>query len=459
MPLRPPFTAVVLALTGIHGATASNAGVAACDAEDPAQSWSLRLKGSWGESATLVNIAGAEPQCLDVAGRSTGAGVIIRSWRCCCAGLKTTAGKDVCGHHPCGDIKDNYNQVYELSHGHLTTGRTMGEKCLSLTSGGEIKTEACTTSSTKWVYSAAQQPPLRLAANMSMCLTAGDARSPSPAPDPEGPVIPVPQACTAANTTSLPFCDRSLAAPARVKDLLGRLTLDEKLTQLIGGIGGGITPGIRDLFPPYQYHSEGLHGLRSTCGLGSHGPAKNHTALYSTLFPQVTAMAATGNLALVKTMAAHMAAEARAVNNYMEGNTVGKGGGLDYWGPTINVARDPREITRATASQYCLLAPCISLTGSVIAAAQDGGESRSPCRRTHSSTAATPRNSWRASRARATVSATPKPPHAANTSTLTRSRARTGSRVTTSTPSCRSAISTRPSYPASRRVLRRSLSK
>ena len=34
--------------------------------------------------------------------------------------------------------------------------------------------------------------------------------------------------------------------------------------------------------------------------------------------------------------------EARAVNNYMQGNTVGKGGGLDYWGPTMNIVRDPR---------------------------------------------------------------------------------------------------------------------
>jgi hypothetical protein len=340
--VMPLITCLVLAVL-LPGAAASNAGVAPCDAEDPAQAWSLRLTGSWGESATLVNVAEAEPQCLDVANRRKGPGVLVRSWRCCCAGLKTTAGTDVCGRHPCGDIKDNYNQVYVLStDGHLTTGKVMGEMCLSIKHAGVIETEACDATSTKWIYSATQQPPLRLAANTSMCLTAKDSPSgPSPAPDPERPVEPVAQACTAPNTTGLPFCDRSLATAVRVKDLLGRLALGEKLTQLIGGIGGGVTPGIRDLFPPYQYHSEGLHGLRSTCGLGSHGPARNHTQLFSTLFPQVTAMAATGNLELVKTMAAHMAEEARAVNNYMEGNTVGKGGGLDYWGPTMNVARDP----------------------------------------------------------------------------------------------------------------------
>ena len=88
------------------------------------------------------------------------------------------------------------------------------------------------------------------------------------------------------------------------------LTLEEKATQLIGGIGGGVTrathpsdplralrrsaalpvcfpthrrsrvlfgaAAIRDLVPPYQYHSEGLHGLRSTCGglRAATGPGK-----------------------------------------------------------------------------------------------------------------------------------------------------------------------------------------
>ena len=42
--------------------------------------------------------------------------------------------------------------------------------------------------------------------------------------------------------------------------------------------------------------------------------------------------AATGNLTLVGEMAAHMATEARAVNNYMKGNTAKLGGGLNYWG-------------------------------------------------------------------------------------------------------------------------------
>lgn len=46
------------------------------------------------------------------------------------------------------------------------------------------------------------------------------------------------------------------------------------------------------------------------------------------MFPQVTAMAATGNLSLVHAMGVHMGDEARAVNNYLKGNTLGKGGGV-----------------------------------------------------------------------------------------------------------------------------------
>ena len=88
--------------------------------------------------------------------------------------------------------------------------------------------------------------------------------------------------------------------------------------------------------PAYQYHSEGLHGIRTTCGLGP-----GRTPLYSTMFPQVTGMAATGNFSLIRAMAAHMADEARAVHNIMgvRSQLSKKGGGLNYWGPTMNIGR------------------------------------------------------------------------------------------------------------------------
>eukprot|EP00656_Telonema_subtile_P014739 TRINITY_DN17617_c0_g1_i1.p1 TRINITY_DN17617_c0_g1~~TRINITY_DN17617_c0_g1_i1.p1 ORF type:complete len:529 (-),score=105.74 TRINITY_DN17617_c0_g1_i1:56-1642(-) len=144
--------------------------------------------------------------------------------------------------------------------------------------------------------------------------------------------------CTSPNISSLPFCDPTLPTAQRVQDLLNRMTLQEKLPQLKGGIGGGITPAVPRLsIPEYQYHSEGLHGVRDTCKIGPKG-----SPVYATMFPQVTAMAATGNMSLVKAMAAQMGDEARAMNNYLDGTVETKGGGLNYYGPTMNVVRDPR---------------------------------------------------------------------------------------------------------------------
>jgi beta-glucosidase-like glycosyl hydrolase len=87
--------------------------------------------------------------------------------------------------------------------------------------------------------------------------------------------------------------------------------------------------------PAYNYHTEGLHGVRDS-------NVANFTN--STLFPQVTAMAATGNLSLVRQMGRVMAYELRAVNNAMRRrkSVVTRGGGLSLYGPTINIIRDGR---------------------------------------------------------------------------------------------------------------------
>ena len=57
----------------------------------------------------------------------------------------------------------------------------------------------------------------------------------------------------------------------------------------------------------------------------------------TTTFPQVTGMAATGNLTLIREMGVVMGDEGRAVNNIAGGTIFPKGTGLDYWGPTMNV--------------------------------------------------------------------------------------------------------------------------
>ena len=137
------------------------------------------------------------------------------------------------------------------------------------------------------------------------------------------------------------FCNTSLPFLDRTRDLVSRLTLAEKIAQLstysIKKTGpGGHTPGVERLgIPEYCYHSEGLHGIRDSSVAGFQN---------STLFPQVTGMAATGNVTLIREMGRVMGREARAVNNAMRRQDLvaNKGGGLSYYGPTINIIRDPR---------------------------------------------------------------------------------------------------------------------
>ena len=88
----------------------------------------------------------------------------------------------------------------------------------------------------------------------------------------------------------------------------------------------------------YQYHSEGLHGVRDSCQDVRSGQQPINT----TEFPQVVALAATGNVSLMQAMATVVGDEARALNNLVRGTVFAKGAGLNYWGPTMNIGRDPR---------------------------------------------------------------------------------------------------------------------
>lgn len=115
------------------------------------------------------------------------------------------------------------------------------------------------------------------------------------------------------------YQDESLSFHERAKDLVSRLTLDEKIQQM-----GHQTPsinrgGIR--IAGYNYWNEALHGV-----------ARSGAA---TSFPISKAMAATWDLPLIYRCAEATSTEARVYNNQ-------KGKGLVYWCPTINMSRDPR---------------------------------------------------------------------------------------------------------------------
>ncbi len=102
----------------------------------------------------------------------------------------------------------------------------------------------------------------------------------------------------------------------RLSDLIGLMTVDEKIKQLVNQSDSIPRLGI----PRYDYWSEALHGIQASG---------------ATSFPQAVAMGATWDPDLVHRVGAAISDEARVLHA-----TTGKG--LTYWSPTINIARDPR---------------------------------------------------------------------------------------------------------------------
>ncbi len=123
----------------------------------------------------------------------------------------------------------------------------------------------------------------------------------------------------------LPYRDPSRPLEDRIEDLLGRMTVPEKISQLLY-----ISPAIDRLgVPAYNWWNECLHGV-----------ARNGRA---TVFPQAIGMAATFDDGLVKTVFRTIAHEARA--KYAQSVLAGQRGqyrGLTFWTPNINIFRDPR---------------------------------------------------------------------------------------------------------------------
>jgi beta-glucosidase len=122
-----------------------------------------------------------------------------------------------------------------------------------------------------------------------------------------------------------PFQNPDLSVEERVDDLLGRLTIEEKVGQMMNS-----TPAIERLgIPEYDWWNEALHGVAR--------------AGRATVFPQSIAMAATFDEdALLKTFTM-VSDEARAkYHNYRKEKEYDRYKGLTFWTPNINIFRDPR---------------------------------------------------------------------------------------------------------------------
>ncbi|KAF8406210.1 hypothetical protein HHK36_008295 [Tetracentron sinense] len=130
-----------------------------------------------------------------------------------------------------------------------------------------------------------------------------------------------------ADTSNFPFCNASLSYADRAKDLVLRLTLQEKVQQLVNKATGVSRLGVSG----YEWWSEALHGVSNT----GPGVRFNSTVPGATSFPAVILSAATFNPSLWYEMGQVVSTEARAMYN------VGLAG-LTYWSPNVNVFRDPR---------------------------------------------------------------------------------------------------------------------
>ena len=124
----------------------------------------------------------------------------------------------------------------------------------------------------------------------------------------------------------LNYLDTSLSFAERAKDLVGRLTLEEKV-----GLMNHPAHGVPRLnIPAYNYWSEALHGV-----------ARNGRA---TVFPQAIAMAATWDKELIHKVATAISDEGRAKYHAAlrrNGYTL-QYQGLTFWSPNVNIFRDPR---------------------------------------------------------------------------------------------------------------------
>jgi beta-glucosidase len=128
----------------------------------------------------------------------------------------------------------------------------------------------------------------------------------------------------AQDAAKLPYLDPSLPPEQRATDLVHRMTLAEKASEMQNN--SAAVPRLN--IPAYQWWSEALHGVINE-GV--------------TEYPEPIGLAATFDAPGIHTMAAQIGIEGRIkhVQNLREGHT-GIMGGLDFWSPNLNIFRDPR---------------------------------------------------------------------------------------------------------------------
>ena len=121
------------------------------------------------------------------------------------------------------------------------------------------------------------------------------------------------------------YRNAALSFEKRVDDLVQRMTLSEKVSQMQNQSVAIPRLGI----PAYNWWNEGLHGLARSG--------------YATVFPQAIGLAATWDTELLQAVAETISTEARAKYNHaIAENNRSIYFGLTFWSPNINIFRDPR---------------------------------------------------------------------------------------------------------------------
>jgi beta-glucosidase len=123
------------------------------------------------------------------------------------------------------------------------------------------------------------------------------------------------------------YLNPKLPAEQRAADLVKRMTLEEKASQLVNQARAIPRLGV----PTYDWWSEALHGVANMGGV--------------TVFPEPIGLAATFDTARIHEMAVDISTEARIEHAQ---SAAANGGnsvifyGLDFWAPNVNIFRDPR---------------------------------------------------------------------------------------------------------------------
>ena len=121
------------------------------------------------------------------------------------------------------------------------------------------------------------------------------------------------------------YLDPRLPLDRRVDDLVSRMTLEEKIGQMMNK-----APAIERLgVPEHDWWNEALHGV-ARAGL-------------ATVFPQAIGLAATWNTELIREIGDAVSTEARAKHHeFARQGDRSRYKGLTFWSPNINIFRDPR---------------------------------------------------------------------------------------------------------------------